>query len=220
MRRYIGIAAVLGVFALAAGALGQENKGKQPSKGAPPASKEAPKGDASKMSAQEKAAMDKMIEAGTPGEPHKKLDAVVGIFDAKVKMWMDPSKPAEDSSGTSESKWVLGNRYVETRYTGTFMGQPFSGIGYTGYDNVTKKYVGTWMDSASTGKMDTAGTADKSGKSMTLTGRVADPMTGKMCLIREKVTIADNDHHMMEMWGPDPSGKVYKMMEIHYTRKK
>jgi hypothetical protein len=25
---------------------------------------------------------------------------------------------------------------------------------------------------------------------------------------------------MMEMWGPDPSGKNYKMMEITYARKK
>ena len=32
--------------------------------------------------------------------------------------------------------------------------------------------------------------------------------------------VVDNDHHMMEMWGPDPTGKNYKMMEITYTRKK
>jgi hypothetical protein len=25
---------------------------------------------------------------------------------------------------------------------------------------------------------------------------------------------------VFEMWGPDPAGKVFKMMEIHYTRKK
>jgi hypothetical protein len=47
-----------------------------------------------------------------------------------------------------------------------------------------------------------------------------DPMTGKLCKITEKVTVTDNDHHMMEMWGPDPSGKNYKMMEITYVRKK
>jgi hypothetical protein len=32
--------------------------------------------------------------------------------------------------------------------------------------------------------------------------------------------MADNDHHTFEMWGPDPTGKVFKMMEIQYTRKK
>jgi len=28
------------------------------------------------------------------------------------------------------------------------------------------------------------------------------------------------DRHVMEMWGPDPSGKPFKSMEIQYTRKK
>src|SRR5216683_6542372 len=105
----------------------------------------------------EKAMMEMMQKAATPGEAHKKLDAMVGTFDTKVMMWMDPSKPPEESTGVSENKWVLGDRYVEMRYTGTFMGQPFSGLGYQGYDNVTGNYVGTWMDTASTGMMTSSG---------------------------------------------------------------
>jgi hypothetical protein len=168
----------------------------------------------------EKAMMEAMAKAGTPGEAHKKLEPMVGTFDTKAKMWMDPSKPAEESSGKTESKWVLGNRFVQENYEGTFMGQPFSGMGYWGYDNVTKKYTGTWMDSMGTAMMNSTGKVDASGKVMTYTAMMNDPMTGKLCKITEKVTVADNDHHMMEMWGPDPSGKNYKMMEITYVRKK
>jgi hypothetical protein len=47
-----------------------------------------------------------------------------------------------------------------------------------------------------------------------------DFMTGKKCEIKQVVSVVDNDHHVFEMWGPDPAGKVFKMMEIHYTRKK
>lgn len=166
----------------------------------------------------EKAAMEAMQKAATPGDAHKKLEAMVGTFDAKVKMWMDPSKPAEESSGTSENAWVLGNRFVESKYEGTFMGQPFSGIGYTGYDNVTKKYVGTWMDTASTGVMVSKGTM--TGNVMKSSATMADPMTGKMTTMTMKTSVADNDHHTMEMWGPGPDGKTYKMMEIEYNRKK
>ncbi|HTD52721.1 MAG TPA: DUF1579 domain-containing protein [Thermoanaerobaculia bacterium] len=168
----------------------------------------------------EKAAMEAMQKAATPGEAHKKLEAVVGTFDTKVKTWMDPSKPPEESTGTSENTWVLGNRYVQMKYQGTMMGQPFSGMGYQGYDNVTKKYVGTWMDSMSTGIMRTTGQADKSGKTMTMTGSAADPVTGKMVNLTEKITVKDNDHHSFEMWAPGPDGKPVKMMEIEYTRKK
>jgi hypothetical protein len=168
----------------------------------------------------EKAAMEAMQKAATPGEAHKKLEAVVGTFDTKVKTWMDPSKPPEESTGTSENTWVLGNRYVQMKYQGTMMGQPFSGMGYQGYDNVTKKYVGTWMDTMGTGIMTTTGQADKSGKTMTMTGSAADPVSGKMMKLTEKMTVTDNDHHSFEMWAPGPDGKPVKMMEIEYTRKK
>jgi hypothetical protein len=182
-----------------------DEKGKKAAKAAPP---------------DEKAMMEAMMKAGTPGEPHKKLESMIGTWDTKVTMWMDPSKPPEQSTGTSENKWVLGNRYVQENFEGTFMGQPFSGIGYTGYDNITKKYTGTWMDSASTAMMNMTGKAEADGKTMKFSGTMNDPMTGKACKLTSKVTVADNDHHTMEMWGPDPSGKVYKMMEITYSRKK
>jgi hypothetical protein len=34
------------------------------------------------------------------------------------------------------------------------------------------------------------------------------------------MTVVDPDHHVYQMWGPDPAGKVYKTLEIHYTRMK
>jgi hypothetical protein len=201
-----GLAGVLalGMATLASAAMGAD-KEKKAAKAGPP---------------DEKAAMEAMMKAGTPGEPHKKLEPMVGTFDTNVKMWMDPSKPPEESTGKTENRWVLGNRFVQQSYEGTFMGQPFSGMGYQGYDNITKKYTGTWMDSAGTAMMNSTGTADASGKVMTFTSMMNDPMTGKACKITTKMTFSDNDHHMMEMWGPDPSGKVYKMMEITYIRKK
>jgi hypothetical protein len=195
----------LGMAILASDAAMGADKNKKAAKAGPP---------------DEKAVMEAMAKAGTPGEAHKKLEPMVGTFDTKAKMWMDPSKPAEESSGKTESKWVLGNRFVQENYEGTFMGQPFSGMGYWGYDNITKKYTGTWMDSMGTAMMNSTGKVDASGKVMTYTAMMNDPMTGKLCKITEKVTVADNDHHTMEMWGPDPSGKNYKMMEITYIRKK
>jgi len=165
----------------------------------------------------EKAMMEAMQKAATPGEAHKKLESMIGTWDTKVTMYMDPSKPPEESTGVSENKWVLGDRYVEMTYSGTFMGQPFSGIGYQGYDNTTKKYVGTWMDTGSTGMM--VSTGSMSGNTMTSTSNMADPMTGKTHQYTTKVVVADNDHHTMEMWGPGPDGKNYKMMVINYSRK-
>jgi hypothetical protein len=196
--RFRTLVAGVGIAALAAGVAAAQDKAKAPAM-------------------DEKAMMEMMAKAATPGDAHKKLEPMIGTFDAKVKMWMDPSKPAEESAGVSENSWVLGNRFIETRHTGTFMGQPFSGIGYTGYDNVTKKYVGTWMDTASTGVMTSTGSM--AGNTMTSTATMSDPTTGKMARTTMKMTVTDKDHHIMEMWGPGPDGKKYRMMEITYTRK-
>lgn len=175
---------------------------------------------AKKAPMDEKAMMEQWKKSATPGDMHKKLEDMVGTFDADVRMWMDPSKPPEDSKSTSVNTWVLGGRFVETKHEGTMMGEPFNGIGYTGYDNVQKKYVGTWMDSAGTGIMSSVCTLDASGKSMTCKGSFWDAMTGKPSSMEMKTSWTDHDHHSIEMWGAAPgTGKKYKMMEITYTRK-
>jgi hypothetical protein len=168
----------------------------------------------------EKAMMEAWEKASTPGEMHRKLEPIVGTFDARVRSWMDPAKPPEDTTGTSVNGWTLGNRFVEQKYEGTMMGQPFTGMGYVGYNNVKKKYESVWMDSMGTGMMWSVMTPDASGKVMTAKTSVDDPMTGKPMPIEEKITVADNDHHKFEMWGQGPDGKKFKMMEIEYTRKK
>ena len=168
----------------------------------------------------EKAAMEAWQKAMTPGDGQKKLEPLIGTFDAKVRMWMDPSKPPDDSAGTSVNAWVLGDRFVQTKYEGTFLGEAFNGVGYTGYDNVTKKYQGAWMDTGSTAIMTSVGTIDAAGKVITMRATTSDPATGKVTTTDQKITIADNDHHSIEMWGKAPDGKNFKMMEIQYTRKK
>ncbi len=168
----------------------------------------------------EKAGMEAMMKAATPGDAHKKLTPMVGTFDATVKMWMKPGVPPAESGGVSTNSWALDGRWVEQRYSGTFMGAPFSGIGFTGYDNIKKKYVGTWMDTMTTSMMVSSGKSAADGKSYTFTSSMDDPMTGKPAAIKEKLTVVDDDHHTLEMWSPGPDGKSYKMMEITYSRKK
>jgi hypothetical protein len=172
------------------------------------------------MSAEQKAAMEAMMKAMTPGPEHKALDNMVGTFDAKVSMWEQPGQPPTVSAGTATNSWILGGREVEQKFSSTVMGMPFSGLGYTGYDNMKKQYWGTWMDTFSTGAMNTTGSTSDNGKTWKFTGSMMDPTTGKDSPFEEKVTVTDKDHHTFEMWGAGPDGKVFKMMEILYTRKK
>jgi len=166
------------------------------------------------------AEMEAMMKAATPGDAHKKLNAMAGMFNADVKMWMQPGAPPSGGTGVAENSWALDGRFLQQSFTGNFMGMPFSGVGYTGYDNIKKKYIGTWMDTMTTSMMISTGTANADGKSYTFTSSMDDPMTGKPSPVKETVTVVDDDHHTLEMWSPGPDGKMFKMMEIAYTRKK
>ena len=167
----------------------------------------------------QKAQMDAWMKASTPGDAHKKLDGMVGTWNVTVKSWMAPGQPPMESTGTAVNAWVLGGRWMEEKFTGSFMGMPFQGIGYTGYDNIKKQYVGTWMDSMSTAVMMSTGKGG-SGNTWEFASSMDDPMSGKTMPVTEKVTFTDADHHTMEMWSPGPDGKMFKMMEIAYSRKK
>ena len=117
-------------------------------------------------------------------------------------------------------KTVLGGRYLEQRFAGTAMGQPFSGIGYTGYDNVKKKYESYWIDSMGTGMLVMTGSLDRTGKKTVYTGSMLDPVNGKKVAIRSVDTEVDADTLLFEMWMSGPDGKMAKSMEMTYSRLK
>ena len=180
--------------------------------------KKDPAKDAAKAAADEKAMMEAWMKAASPNDNHKALSPMVGTFNVKMRSWMAPGAPPMESTGVSENSWALGGRYVHMSYKGDFMGMPFEGIGYTGYDNVKGHYSGYWIDNMGTSAMTSTGKRD--GNSMTFVGTSPDPMTGKDSTITEKVVITSDDKHTMEMWADGPDGKPFKMMEIEYTRKK
>lgn len=164
------------------------------------------------------AMMETYQKLATPGEPHKQFASLAGSWTTKTKSWMEPNKPPTESTGSCEQKMLLDGRFLQQECTGDMMGQPFTGIGVIGYDNYTKKYVSTWMDSMGTGIYVMEGTASADGKTITQKGQYDDPTEGHMKL-RGVTKIVDNNTEIFEMYGAGKKGKEMKMMEIVYTRK-
>jgi hypothetical protein len=131
---------------------------------------------------------------------------------------MEPNKPPMESTGACEYTVLLDGRYIQQECTGEMMGQPFTGIGVHGYDNVSKKYVTTWIDSMGTGIFFMDGTASPDGKTITLKGSHPDPFKGVM-KHRAIWTFVDANTQTFEMYGEHEHGHETKMMEITYTRK-
>jgi hypothetical protein len=161
-----------------------------------------------------------MMKLSEPGEGHHRLDSLVGTFTSKSKLWMEPGKPPKETTGTAQSEWTLGHRYLKTTIKGNFLGQPFEGIGTTGYDNYKKKYISTWIDTAGTAVMITEGEADASGKTITCRGEVDEPSNGTKTKVRTVRTIeADrNTYEMYFTFAGYP--EEVKVFESVYERKK
>jgi len=164
-------------------------------------------------------AMAKWQEYATPGEGHKVMDQLVGNWDYSLKYWTSPDAPPEESTGTNDVKWILGNRFLEMKVKGTSMGQPFEGLGIIGYDNAKKEYVNTWIDTMGTGMMNATRTYDVETKTMTEKGTFTDPMQNEGSF-RSVTKFIDNDNFTYEMYISSQGEKESRVMEINYTRKK
>jgi hypothetical protein len=158
-------------------------------------------------------------KAAAPGDQHKQLQKMVGKWSIALKTWMAPGQPPTETAGTATVKSLLGDRFVQMEVASTFMGKPFNGIGIHGYDNTKKKYVGTWIDSMSTGIMRSEGTADATGKVLTAQATASDPLTGKESKMRI-VQKWESDDKIVEEFFEKRGPKEQKVMEITYTRTK
>ncbi len=163
-------------------------------------------------------AMKKWVEYSTPGEPQKRMEALVGQWDGEVTMWMAPGAPEQTSTTKATIKMELGGRYLRATHEGVFMGLPFNGTSVWGYNNLRKEYESTWIDNMGTGIMYSTGQCDSTGKVFTFTGEADDFDTGKKVKERSVTTVAGADSWKMEMFRPGPDGKEYKTMEINYHR--
>jgi hypothetical protein len=189
---------------------------------APPTTGQPSAADMQKMMAQ-------MMELNKPGENQKLLASLAGTWTYNIKFWMnpDPNAKPQESKGTAVTKPMMGGRYFVMDVSGKMQmpgpdGKPkdmeFKGMGIDGYDNVTKKFVSSWIDNMSTGIMLSEGTYDPATKTFTYTTE-GEMMPGVKTKVREVLKIVDSNHHTFE-WYEDRGGQEAKTMEISYTRAK
>ena len=177
--------------------------------------KAAPKRAPKAMS--EEAMMAQWQAAMTPSAGHASLTPMVGTWRTTTTFTMAPGAPAQVHGGTSVHRFVLGGRYLEQLYKGMAMGMPFEGIGYTGYDNVQKRYVGMWMDTFGTGLMSSVGVGRPTDEKIDFVAEAIEP-SGKKKVFESIVRIRDHEHHSYEMWTKGPNGKKFRAMLVEYER--
>lgn len=173
--------------------------------------------EAKKAPAEKKAPAAPEMPVPKPGPEHEVLKNDVGAWDATVEM-MGPGAPPTVSKG-AETNTMVGGLWLVTDFKSEMMGQPFQGHGVSGYDAAKKKYVGTWVDSMSSGLNLGESTYDP--KTKTMTGVMEGPdMSGKMEKMKTVTEWKDADTRIFTMYTTGPDGKEATAMRITYKRRK
>ena len=164
--------------------------------------------------------MQACIQAATPGKEHEYLASEAGVWKGKTTMYMPGSEPMT-SECVSTVTPIMDGRYIKCEIKGDMPGMgPFEGLGLYGFDNVSKKYVSSWIDNHGTGMMTGTGELSDNGKVMTWNYDFHCPVTKKAAIMREVETVTGPNTKRLEMFGPDPkTGKETKMMTIEFTKK-
>jgi len=166
--------------------------------------------------------LEACIAAGTPGPQHERLAKSVGVWHGKTQMFFGPdsSEPAR-----GECTWtvtsIYGGRYIRADLEAELPGMGgFTGIGFAGFDNVSQQYVGTWLDSNSTGIMNGTGELSSDGVTLSWKYNTNCPITRRPTIVREVQTTTGPDTMVFEMFTTDlHTGKEYKCMHLDFTRK-
>ncbi|MCI0365796.1 MAG: DUF1579 domain-containing protein [Phycisphaerales bacterium] len=185
-------------------------------------SQDAKKGAPPEFTPEQLADMQKCKEAGTPGANHELLAKKVGKWNGAMKYWMEPNGQPNDNIFTADIKSLWEDRYFteEIEGPGFEPGTTFLGKSIAGYDNVTKKFFWVWIENMGTSIWKAEGNYDPATKTFKYTYNYPDARTGKVVTGRSEEKWVNDNQIISTMYGPDKTGKEFKMMEMTLNRAK
>jgi Protein of unknown function (DUF1579) len=167
--------------------------------------------------AQEKKEKQPEMPFDAPGDVHKQMSVLAGIWDVEVTYIFGGKE--NKGNAKCEAHWILDGRFLQQDYKSSLMGTPFTVLQYLGYDNRKKKTIELMMDTMNTGVLHNEGSISKDGKVITNEGDYLDP-AGKVGKLRTVTTVIDQDHYTLEWFQVEADGKATRMVSMKHTRKK
>jgi len=153
-----------------------------------------------------------------PQKEHEWLKQFVGEWDTEAEVLMEPGKPPVKMKGTESAK-LVGGFWLISELKGECFGVPMTGIITVGYDAQKKKYVGTFICSASDWLCKYEGTVK--GQVLTLETEGPSPNNpGKTCKMRDVMEIKGPDLRQLTSYIQNDDGQWTTFMTMTARRKK
>lgn len=172
-----------------------------------------PEGDWGEMSPEDRAWM----EAGMPGEKHRKLDSMAGDWSSTSWWQMDPESERIPGSGDANHEWIFDGRFMAMHFEGNMAGMDLEGHGVVGYDNIRQQYFSIWLDSMSTGAYVDYGQMREDGV-LEFHGEMTDPLTKDKFKTISTTDLRDPDKIIMDFWFLDDKGEKFHSGHMEFTR--
>lgn len=154
-----------------------------------------------------------------PTEEHQALRREAGVWDATMKLWIMPNQEEPMVVEGTETNRLLGSFWLISKFESQFGGVEFTGHAQLGYDPVSKKYVGTWIDTMTPYMATMEGDRNQESDTLTMVSTARDPQTGKISTTTNVTEFVDENTKTFTMYQGDPDDQnAWKMMEIHYKR--
>lgn len=154
------------------------------------------------------------MQMPTPGEEHEMLLKSAGEWTGTITMHMEgmPSMPNK----ATETVEAFGGFWTMSHFKCDFMGMSYEGRGSVGYDQMKKKYIGTWQDNMSSFLSVMEGDYDEDTNQMVMEWE-APTMSGEMAPHRSVMTHDENSYKMEFFL--EEGGEETKTMTIEMKRK-
>jgi hypothetical protein len=149
-------------------------------------------------------------------KPSSQLDVLTndaGVWHGVVEVRPAPGAPTQRSEGTMRSRmcgpWLVSDFKNET--------SGFEGHGIYGWDGVSGKYVGTWVDPMRQSLVVMEGTWDPDARALTYIGEMKRS-DGTRLRWREVTERPTDDLRVFRSFVPMPDGGEYEVMTVRYER--
>ena len=154
----------------------------------------------------------------SPAEPHAAFPALVGSWGGPTKLWLDPSKPPEESQLELSVELILGGRWLSLSYRSFAFGGPHAGQMLLGFHNDAGQHELAWVDSSHTGSaiMWCSGKRREDGVIDVLGSYYGD---GERWGWRTLIRSAGENALAIEAFNVTPQGEEQRAMEWQLARK-
>ena len=152
---------------------------------------------------------------GAVSAEHARLARLAGLWNVKQSLWLKHGEPPQTDLEMAEFIAVLGGRALrqDLRISSS---TPFQGIGFTGYDNITRTYYTSWMDVNFTDLLVLRGIRDERTNTWRFSGSMSG-VDGTPTPTRQELKILDEDHFVVRYF-ETKGGSETLAVKLEYSR--